>query len=159
LEIALYHQRFKSVDVRFDEKYSIEPDGCWRWKNAGDGHYPSFWCDSGRVLASHFMWRRLHGAYPETGLEVCHTCDNPPCVNPKHLFLGTHSDNMKDRSAKGRLPSRKGALNPRAKLTPEAVAEIRERYALGDISQARLGIELGVGQSTVSSLLRGETWA
>jgi hypothetical protein len=90
------------------------PNGCWEWQGAttkrGYGHL-SF--ASKHVLAHRLMFTLTKGEIGE-GLHVCHTCDNPPCINPKHLWAGTHSENMKDAYSKGRLdvktPGAKGRL-------------------------------------------------
>jgi hypothetical protein len=90
-------------------------------------------------------------------MEVCHTCDNPPCVNPDHLFLGTHGDNMRDSSVKGRQ-GHPGEQNGRAVLTAAQVADIRARAtgAYGELSA--LAREYGVGTGTMSKILKRQTW-
>ena len=92
------------------------------------------------------------------GLLVCHRCDNPPCHNPDHLFLGTHQDNTDDRQAKGRQVVHKGEDHGRAKLTWEAVEAIRKRYVPGVITQAALAKEFGVHHTIISKVLKGQLW-
>jgi hypothetical protein len=83
-----------------------EPDACWEWTGKKDS-YGRFKI-VGNVLgtASRIAYILTYGMF-DPALEVCHRCDNPPCCNPAHLFLGTHSENMRDASAKGRLNRRR----------------------------------------------------
>jgi hypothetical protein len=93
-----------------------------------------------------------HGPISD-GMFVCHRCDNPPCVNPSHLFLGTPADNVHDRDLKGRQARQRGQANGRARLTDDDVREIR-RLA-GSMLQREIGARFGVSQSYVSDVLHG----
>lgn len=95
-----------------------------------------------------------------TGLKVLHRCDNPPCVEPTHLFLGTQSENNKDRAMKGRSARLTGSANPAAELSEEQVIACRLRYVPrcrhnGASAMAR---ELGVDKSTMALAVTGVTW-
>lgn len=92
---------------------------------------------------------------------VLHRCDNPPCCNPAHLFLGTHADNVRDKVNKGRQSrhSSPGEAAGLAKLTNEQVLEMRRLYAEEHIRQVDLAARFGVGQSAVSAILRRRTWS
>lgn len=105
-----------------------------------------------RALA--FTWVLAHGAIPPR-LQVLHHCDNPPCVNPAHLFLGTNADNVADKLRKGRLPDTRGERNANAHLTAALVQQIRD--ATG--SQQAIGARFGVSQSLVSQIKRRVAWA
>lgn len=137
------------------------PDGCWNWiasrNKKGYGHF----CFDNRVYQAHrFCYAMHYGSIPD-GMYICHHCDNPSCVRPEHLFLGTHEDNTKDMIEKGRhlSPSRpKGELNGFSSLTDTQVMEIRHRYAQGGITQATLGNEYGVCQTTISAIVRRKRW-
>lgn len=157
MEPAVYHQRFKSEDQRFAEKYTILENGCWQW-NSGR-QYPEFYTGGRYVRASRYVWQK-HNGRPLAATEcVCHSCDNPQCVNPYHLFVGTHADNMKDKAAKGRTHRPKGHLNGRARVNAETATEIRKLYATGTVSQQRIADMYGIGQQTVSHIIRRSTWA
>ncbi len=147
------------------------PNECWEWIAAKipDGY--------GRMVVgtkqflSHRLSYCIHaGTNPP--IHVLHTCDNPACVNPAHLFSGTHTDNMRDRNAKGRSGHRKGdnhhaRLRPEllargerqhlAKLTAESVREIRGLYADG-ASKEQLAARFGVTRQSIGSVVARQTW-
>lgn len=91
---------------------------------------------------------------------VLHSCDNPPCCRPKHLFLGTIADNNRDAFRKGRmrLPCVTGESNGAAVLTRDQVEMIRSRYVAGGVFQKQLADEFGVSQAAISKITRGEHW-
>lgn len=90
------------------------------------------------------------------GMLVCHSCDNPPCVNPKHLFVGTSQDNSNDMVNKSRQTAKD--LNPKAKLTEEKVIAIKNIYESGHVSQYQIAKSYGVDQGTISKIVNGKTW-
>lgn len=94
------------------------------------------------------------------GLQVCHSCDNPFCVNPDHLWLGTHHDNHNDKMKKGRHRNgvSPGELNGSAKLTRAQVDEIRKRYIPRKVTMAQLAREYGVAKSQISFIVKGKAW-
>ena len=121
----------------------------------------------GRVaLASRFALDLALGRQVGPGLEACHTCDNPPCCNERHLFEGTRQDNVRDMMAKGRhrfnwtnarAHQARGERIAQAKLTDKAVRDMRRLNAAG-ISQERLGRLYGVHPSTVCRIVRRKRW-
>lgn len=109
----------KTPGERFDAKVDKSgPGGCWVWtgKRSREG-YGRFSLDGRLVNAHRWSWERAVGPIPN-GLLVCHHCDNPPCVNPEHLFVGTIQDNTRDMLAKGRGNTRGLARGPIHRNTP-----------------------------------------
>jgi hypothetical protein len=141
-------------------------DDCWVWiaSRLPDG-YGCFWNGEYRPSGAPHITRAHRWAYQQfvgpiaEELEVCHTCDNPACVRPAHLFLGTHYDNMADSSAKGRQGVNKRQRNGRAKVTAEQVAEIRSRSTGRHGEQTELAREYGITQATVSKIIKRQIWA
>lgn len=105
-------------------------------------------------LAHRLAWEKANGPIP-AGMFVCHKCDNPPCVNPEHLFLGTPKDNMADKCRKGRQP--RGETHPRAKLTERDVREIRRADGHGS-SQRELARLYGVSPRSIQFIIQRRTW-
>ena len=84
--------------ISFESSYVVADNGCWIWQRNPSQRYGI----TNGQLAHRVSYERENGPIPD-GLEVCHSCDTPKCVNPKHLWLGTHKDNMADASSKGRM--------------------------------------------------------
>ena len=148
-----------SIRTADDLVRRVEPDlnsGCWLWSHRiGRQGYGNAKFGRKTVGAHRVSWILHNGPIPP-GICVCHRCDTPACVNPAHLFLGNQTDNLRDMFAKGRHFDNRGALNPRAKLTPADVAEIR---ALGKgVSQRELAARFGVGPSSIRDIQTGRRW-
>src|SRR5690606_12771334 len=94
----------------------------------------------------------------DASMLVCHTCDNRPCVNPDHLFLGTHRDNMDDMDAKQRRRAAVGEMTSRSKLTRTKVEQIRAMYATGGYLQRELAAQFGISGKQVSVIVNGKQW-
>jgi hypothetical protein len=134
---------------------------CFLWTaNRNEHGYGKFFVSRGRgqVRAHRIAWELIHGPLGD-GIDVLHKCDNPPCVNEAHLSTGTHVDNMRDMSAKGRavVPRLTGEAHPNAKLTNEAVAAIRRDAAAG-ATRRSLAARHGVSQGLINKIVHGEAW-
>lgn len=131
---------------------------CWYWVGAmhklGYGMLPAL----GEAKAHRVAYRVFKGDIPE-GMHVLHACDTRCCVNPEHLRLGTHAENMAEMAAKGRAKAvrKPGESNPMAKLTTQIVAEMRAAKAAGE-KQISIARRYGVAPMTVSRAVRGESW-
>ena len=155
-----HHRRgaYPPLEDRFQARVDVRgPDECWDW-TAGrvPAGYGAIWDNAiGRHRHAHRLaWELANGPIPE-GMFICHYCDNPPCCNPAHLFLGTQAENDADRTQKGR--SSRGTRHRDAKLTPDAVREIRRRFALG-MRQVDLAREFGVSSGTMSAVVHRKSW-
>lgn len=143
---------------------------CWVWTASSANGYGQYRIRTEVEFfkkAHRYSWFLHHGPIP-TGLYVLHACDNPLCVNPDHLFLGTHTDNARDRERKGRGNTshgdahymrrcphlvKRGEQHGFAKLSATDAAEIRAAYARGGISYSQLGKRYGVCAQTVCNIV------
>lgn len=144
---------------KFWERVTLgEKNTCWPFDNAKGGNYGYVWHDGGLIRAHRVSWILHHGPITH-GLEVLHTCDNPACVNPDHLFIGTQAENVEDMIAKGRQAvgikkSRPGEKNGRSKLTDKERQEMRDNRALGWLIQ-ELSDAYGISCSAVVRSCKG----
>jgi len=142
--------------------YCIEtPSGCWEWQRARDRH------GYGKLSIRCGVWRFAHRLSAATfigpigGLCVMHKCDNPPCINPAHLFLGPQVENVRDMINKGRMPPRpvfRGERHPCRKLSLAQVSQIKNMWRRGDVSKSELGRIFGVSRTQVGRILSGQHW-
>jgi hypothetical protein len=132
---------------------------CWDWLGAKLQGYRQIRINHKSIKTHRFSYELHKGKIPKW-LGVLHHCDNPPCCNPKHLFLGTHKENMADRDIKGRqkLPDVRGEKNGMAKLTKEKVEKIRELYATGKYTLQELGLMFGTNFRNVSQIINKKRW-
>ena len=140
--------------------FGFGEDACWTWLGAiqTDGYGSVGIKKDGKwrmTLPHRFMYEECLGKIPEK-MCVCHSCDNPACVNPKHLFLGTHKDNMLDKLNKGRVPDMTGENNPNAKLSKEDVLYIRSYFGVLNITE--LSRLFNVTPTNISDIVKNETW-
>jgi hypothetical protein len=184
---ACYQASRGPVRERFDRNFAQQPRGCWEWTGRRNLQgYGNFSINSRKVAAHRVAWTLANGPIP-AGMHVCHHCDNPPCVRPDHLFLGTAADNIRDRNVKGhtargerhgsrtkpealtfgdRNGSRRhpesrprGDRHANTRLTESDIRSIRLRYASGLSTQMQLAAEFGVGHSTISNIVRRQVWS
>lgn len=158
------------------------PDDCWFWSGPKrrEGHATiGIWdgCSVKHEGVSRLLWKWEHGDIAP-GLCVCHRCDNPPCCNLAHFFLGTRAENIADMVAKARhsrgaersafirrmndaglVAHARGARCSHKKLTEDDVRAIRSSYAAGGVSHAALAKEFGVHRSVIGNVVRLATWA
>jgi hypothetical protein len=153
-----------STKKRFWSKVAItaNENKCWNWiagtcpKGYGKIYIVIEKGIERTYKASRISYLINFGVYPGE-LLVCHTCDNPLCVNPKHLFLGTEKDNAQDRKKKNRQHDQNGEKNGSAILTEDKVKEIRRLYSIG-VYQRKIGKLFGIGQYHVSRIVTNKIW-
>jgi len=164
------------VKALFWSKVVISRDHCWEWQGSKRRGYGRFNIGGRLRHAHHVAWRFIKGDFP-ADKQVLHRCDNPGCVNPEHLFIGTIKDNMQDMLAKGRGNKASGEnhgskthpntlptgsdwhlLHGKKKLEEHQVREIRSLYFKGGCSQKQLSKRFNVAQETIGDVVNRRTW-
>lgn len=151
---TLDHTPYRQPEERFWAKVDKSGD-CWEWTASRDRDGYGVFSDKGQWRAHRYSYMLEHGEIP-AGMCVMHACDNPPCVNPAHLRLGTNAENAAESAARRRRPH--GVGNPNAKLTEQQVLELRARYSEGGVTQTKLAAEYGVSTALVSFIVTRKAW-
>lgn len=150
--------RIQDIETRFWAKVNKDaPNGCWEWtafRVPGQG-YGRFGRWRGDSIGAHRFVLMLAGHTLTTADLVCHRCDNPPCVNPDHLFIGTAADNSRDMVTKGRQS--RGDTCHASKLNAQKVRDIRRRLELGE-GAIQIAEIYGTRRGTIDKIRQGNTW-
>lgn len=143
------------TERKFWERVDMSGD-CWEWQRATTGEgYGNLWIDGKNVRAHRYSYSLAHGPIPE-GMCICHHCDNPVCVRPSHLFMGTNGDNIRDAFAKGKF-DRRGEKNANSKLCADDVHKIRQLYSIG-IPQSMLTKAWGISHPHINRIVHNKCW-
>lgn len=163
------NQKAQDVNHLIERMFSrrrINPQtGCWEWQGSQSGTYPHYGLIRARAIsekqkvpvhrAAAHLWLGFDLNSP---LVVCHRCDNGPCFNPEHLFIGTQSDNMQDCVRKGRLTRAKGDGSPNARLSVHQVRRMKLMFEL-KVPTRRVVKMFPTSHTTVRNIRRGITWS
>lgn len=164
---------------RFFSQIEKQEGGCWVWKGYPKIGYGQFRVNGKRYYTHRYSWI-IHNGEIKDGLHVLHKCDNPRCVNPDHLFLGTQADNMRDMTEKGRRVKGKdhylygkrmceesrlkisksiaGEKHPNSKLNVEIVREIRRLYDSGEMKPGKIAEKFGISTSCAEFVAYRRSW-
>lgn len=141
------------IQSRFWSK--VDKSGeCWEWRAHARKGYGSIKVNGKAMYAHRLSWEMQNGSIPD-GLKVLHRCDNPLCVNPAHLFIGTQKDNMEDRESKGRGADRRGNKNGRSKIPAESIPAIMASTE----SLSGLAARYGVSKTAIRYIRIRKNWA
>ncbi len=137
--------------------HNIVKHKCWIWIGAKRNGYGRFRVDGKHVSAHRFSYEMYINKIPD-GMSVLHECDNPPCVNPDHLFTGTYADNNKDRDKKGRFTVLRGSDNGKAKLTDAKVRSIKRLLSKGT-KGVDIAKRFNISTHTISLIKNLKQWS
>ena len=152
-----YNKYREYIMKRFYDKIDIKSETeCWNWRACKLNGYGQFKVSGKTTSAHRYMYELVKGRIPK-GIHVLHTCDNPSCVNPNHLFLGTHKENMEDKVRKGRMVDISGEKCGTSKLKETDILIIRELSEKG-YSGVMLSTLFLVTPGAINQILNRRTW-
>lgn len=171
-EAEFFCNQLPKTVTAFMKCVDLAPNGCWIWNRGKTSSRYGLISKKGHMYAHRWSWDFFKGpnnGFCDDGQLVCHDCpggDNPSCVNPNHLFLGTNRDNSKDASKKGSFKQhhknfgkvRKGNELPHSKLTEDQVREIRRLKKEEGLGITRIRRKFGLSHGTVQNVLNGKSW-
>lgn len=154
----------KSYELAFPDRFwskvrkGNSVDDCWEWmsKSVDQNGYGLIGKNGKR--AHRVSWELHNGQPVPNDMYVLHHCDNPPCTNPRHLFLGTPADNTHDMIAKGRNRTLRGEDSPLSKLSKDQVIEIKRLLHAEKLTHKTLATRFGVGRANIGCIINGQTW-
>lgn len=153
-----YRPKIPAVE-RFISKFIVDKkSGCWVWSGpvSKDGYGIFRESSDIKSMAAHRASYRIFRGKIKEGMFICHKCDNPPCVNPDHLYVGTPQDNSNDMVKRNR--SLAGEKNYKSKLNDWQVIKIRELWDSGELSQRDLAIVFGVTKTSIVQIVKRNSW-
>jgi hypothetical protein len=139
-------------------KYEADSNGCWNCTSHSldSSGYPRAVINGKRLRLSRYMYEQKHGSIPE-GMVIRHKCDNPCCINPDHLEIGTQTDNMHDMVERGRRKSTHGVNNPKAKLSDTDVIDILNKHKNGE-RQVDIAKKYNVSKHCIFGIVHQRNW-
>ena len=148
----------QDVVQRFWNKVN-KANECWIWIAAVDKDGYGVFNDGIRkyVKAHRFAYELFNGAIPKKNI-ICHHCDNPSCVNPQHLYLGTYQTNAQDMVRRGRMKKQNGTKNHMAKLNWSKVKKIRQMWNSGEYTQKQLADNFNVSRGCITGVIHNINW-
>lgn len=147
----------EKMSRRFNKKMIVSDSGCWDWIGAVDAKGYGRFFIAGETRRAHRASYIMHRGIIPSGQIVMHRCDNPGCVNPEHLFVGTYSDNANDMHSKGRGNNPRGERHFKSKLKNKDIPEIKALRKSG-MKIKPLAEIYKVGTSTIRAVIKGRSW-
>jgi hypothetical protein len=154
-------KRSWSVRERLDFWSEVTATGCREWRGSDDGRegYGKITIANRSYYAHRVSWENASGEVIPPGMVLRHTCDNPPCIEPTHLVVGTQAENVGDQIARHRMVRMRGASHALSKLTAEQAGEIRDRFNRGGTTKAQLAREYGLSATGVWRVITGRSYS